>query len=614
MAAGGITPWVSQLNPIQDGEPVDASITNRMPDQLAQRTQSNRDVLNSLQAGEALFRRGVALSSDTKVGSVVYFDKITAQYRCAIAAVSFDPALGGYNVADSSYAVGLVITKSISTRGDLLTLGCLESFDFTNTIGSAGATPAEGGAYYLSATQPGMLTKQKPPVGIFIAFLNGDGSAQFQPAPRELLDDHIHYSFNLHAYPAGVLETPEMDRPYKFVSTDPTMPGWLPANDASFGGVAPAGAAFGYNLKEHPELYRVWPPMPIDGCYLEMDGRGVDPSAYLVDTNGLWWFNDCYAKAPWPLLGGGPSSSSDEPASSSGEDICESGPALEQMGFQYADPRFKQLRLYFTKMVWKTNTATVTKLQPATGSPITVTNCQGNPATTGALQLGLNLALSIQPGGSGYRAVTGISGQEFLTSPIVEGLIAGSFITLTPISGAGDTDITGVTRGRMLISSTPPNADVEGRVSLAALNGVLEDQLNGVFFLNFPQGETTSLIGRIDVAQDLAIASPVLELWFWVLAASASGVLPNIQLGYKRVPRPYPITTPVVLPSIDVSMPDLDFAAYGSVPVNNYIEIPATPVAVASGDVFFFTMTRAIGAGYGGDVGFLQLGYRIITG
>ena len=61
-------------------------------------------------------------------------------------------------------------------------------------------------------------------------------------------------------------------------------------------------------------------------------------------------------------------------------------------------------------------------------------------------------------------------------------------------------------------------------------------------------------------------------------------------------------------------MADLNFAAYGSVTANYYIEIPAAQIAIASGDVFFFTMTRNSGDGYGGDVGFLQLGYRIITG
>ena len=605
---GGITPWVSQLNPVQDGEQVNAVVTNRLPDQIAQRAQHNKDVLDSMQAGEALYRRGVALSTDTLVGSVVYFDKITTQYRKAIAAVVFDPLLNGYKVADSSYAVGIVVSKSISTRGDILTLGYLGSFDFTNTIGSSGATAAEGGAYYLSAMQPGMLTKQKPPVGVFIAFLNGDSSAQFQPTPREILDDHIHYSFQLYSLPAGVLADTSPDEAYNFISTDPTKPGWLPANDPSFGGVAPVGAKFGYNLKEHPELARVWPPMPIDGGYLEADGKGVLPSAYVIDMNGLWWFDNCYSKAPWPTLIETSSSSS----SSSGGTTCDSGPTLEQIGFQYADPRYKYMRLYFTKMVWKTNSATVTRLQPAAGSPITVTNCQGNPATTGALQLGLNLAMSVVPGGTGYQAVTNIVGQEFRTSPIVEGLVPGSFITLTPVPGYGVTDEAGVTRGRIVIAATPPNSDAEGRVSLAALNGVLEDQQNGVFYLNLPQGENTSLIGRIDVSQDLAIVNPVLELWFWVLAV-ATGILPNLQLGYKRMPRPDPVTSPVAIPIVDTPMPDLDFTAYGSVPVNKYIEIPATPVAIASGDVFFFTLRRPGTDSFGGDVGLLQLGYRIIS-
>lgn len=611
------TPWVPVLNPVKDGENVQASVTNREPAQLAQRTQYLKDVLDSIAAGEALYARDVALDPATLAGHAVYWDATLLEYRPAIANVVFDETVGGFVIANSSFPVGIVYSKATTTRGDILLLGKITGFDFTDAIGSTGGTPAEAGPYFLSASEAGHYTKQKPPVSIYIGFLQGDGSAVINPTPRDILEQHVHYAFDLVARPAGTVECPQQGVAYQFVDVDPNLPGWLPASDPTFLGLAPLGAKLGYNLAQHSELQRLWPPIPNVNAYVEVDGIGANPASYSIDNTTIWWFNDCYGKAPWPTeprpcdfssSSSSMSSSSPSESSSSSNHHCDSGPALESAGFAYTSPFHRRIRLFFTKMVFKTNNTVVTSLRPLPGSPITVTSCDGvTPATTGDLCLGVDLDLSVLDGQPGYHALKGVSGQQFLRGPMVEGVKAGTDITITPLSGESEIDVDGYVRGKFTINALLPGSDLqEGQVSLVALNGAREDQLNGVFFLTLPSTKSTSLVGRIILPVSSPIASPQMTLFFWLLGR-AGGTLPPLQLSYKRLTRPDGCTG-VALPSSDTALSDLGGCA---VSANNYVEESSDAFAVTDGDEIIFTLVRPAPDTYAGDVGILKLGYQL---
>lgn len=615
------TPWVPVLNPIKNGEPVNAQVSNRETGQLAQRTQYLKDILNSIQAGEALYARDVALDPLTQTGHAVYWDATLQEYRPAIANVVFDSTVGGFVIANSSFPVGIVSFKYTATRGDILIMGKIDNFDFTNAIGSTGATPAEAGPYFLSASEAGHYTKQKPPVSIYIGFLQGDTDAIIMPTPRDILEQHVHYAFDLVARPAGVVQCPEQGVAYQFIDVDPNEPGWLPASDPVFLGLAPVGAKLGYNLAQHPELSRLWPPIPNVNAYVEVDGIGANPASYVIDNTTIWWFNDCYGKAPWPTEPRpcdviSSSSSSSEPSSSpsssssSSNHHCDSGPALESAGFAYTSPFHRRIKLYFTKMVFKTNNTVVTSLRAFPGSPIKVTSCDGvTPASVGDLCLELDLALSVVDGIPGYHALKGVTGQQFQRGPVLEAIKAGTDIIITPTPGQSEVDVDGYVYGKAVISSLQSGSLLqEGIVSLVSLNGAREDQLNGVFFLTLPSLKASSLVGRIVLPSAGPVVSPLMTLVFWFLGRTGSNVpLPPMQLSYKRLTRPDGCTQ-VTLPGGNTSLTDLGTC---NISAGNYVEEVSDTFAVAYGDEIIFTLTRPAPDVYAGDVGILKLGYTL---
>ena len=115
-----------------------------------------------------------------------------------------------------------------------------------------------------------MLVQQRPPVSVSVLVYTDDGMAIVQPVQRDFLEDHIHYKVRLYAQPAGTnwSSSPASRRrhPPPVDTPDPTLPGWLPADHAIFNGRAPTGAVFGYNLATHPQLARIFPPIPPIGA------------------------------------------------------------------------------------------------------------------------------------------------------------------------------------------------------------------------------------------------------------------------------------------------------------------------------------------------------------
>lgn len=619
-----VTPWITHTRPIQDGEDVRATVANRLPDQNVQRSQHLKDRLDALQDSEALYLRNVAIDASVPTGRLVYFDPTTLSYKEALAVVEFDTTLGGYLVKDSSFVTGLVISKSSATRGDIVQFGFLRDFDFTNTIGTPGDLLEDAGAWYLSASVAGMATKQKPPVGIYVMFMRGDGSAHIQPSPREMLDEHIHYAFDLYAQPAGVVECPLPYTKYTFVSSDSDLPGWLPASDLIFNGMAPTGAVFGYNLSKHLELNRLWPPLPIEAVYLEADGIGVPAARFTINQHGLWWFDDCYNRAPWPTeprpCEGDSSSSSSSSSSAPATPefpgstyACESGPTLEQMGFVRNSPFSKAMRLYFTKMVIKTDTSVVTRLKPAANSPIVITGCDGEtPAETGCLYLGINLSLTTEEDQPGFQVFKDVSGLNFKRGPVISGLKAGSNITLTPVDGQSLVEEDGTVRGEAVVNAILPGSEQEeGHITLVALNNVREEQLDETFFLSLPSERASSLRARVELPSSGLIENPLMELQFWLLARTA-GVLPTLPVSYRRLAAPNGCI-PEILLDTDVALADLDPGVCGTLSANRYVKVVSEPFEIADGESIWFSLGRLSTDSYAGAVGILRMGYRIFT-
>jgi len=298
--------FTPSIDHIQSGAPGRAASVSQPDRQLEGNIQYLKEAFEAANLGEARFLRNQAVSTSVKVGQPVYWNYANARFEPALAATENNDA-GVLEAADSADVAGIVYSKSASTIATLLTAGTA-TVSLTNAVSG---TPVAG-RYYLSAAQAGMLVAQSPAASVLVLRNLGDGRVTINNANRVFAQDHQHFSFDLPARPAGNCAIIAADETHVITTPDASIRGWLPASHASFSGLAPTGAEFGYNMAQHAALARVWPPIPIGAVLLEMmrsdDVNGqkqiygrVSDNLVQFDTNGIWWMSNCYNEAPWPV-------------------------------------------------------------------------------------------------------------------------------------------------------------------------------------------------------------------------------------------------------------------------------------------------------------------------
>lgn len=621
---------------VKNGERVRAETPNRPLRQLADRAQHLKNRLDVSQLGETLFVFDVPI--DAEKGEVVYFNAETKKYEKALAAAETDTVSGVFDITDSSFVIGIVHAKTSATRGNLATNGLLRGFDLTNTIDG---DPTESGPYYLSTQKPGKLTRQKPPISLFVLFNRGDSCAHFQPDQRDFLESHIHFRFNLFAQPAGTHNCVDFGDGlvHTIVTSDPDLPGWLPADHPIFNGAAPADAKFGYNFSQHPELQKVFPPIPVESVFIDRNGIGVDlesecPEA-VVDRNGLWWFKNCFGAAPWPpdfpdcIVESPSSPSPSSPASPSSPSSpaapCDCLTPLDYLpghGTDRLDKMF--LRLWFTRMVFKTDQSVVTRLKPCAGSPIKVLSCDELvDAETGDLCLDLDLNFAVDENIAGFQVLKNIIGSTFKRGPVTEGLRAGANVSISAAEQGALFDAkNNLWHGNLVLDFIAPGSLFqEGQADLIALDDVRKDLVKddpgdeGVFVLVFPGGRDSQIRGRVELPNSGLPTNSVLKIRTRVMGSLSGVVLPVFEHSFRRIPRNVDPCTPLALPLADTVLADVAPCAGQALDANEYVEAEGAAFSVANGDTVFFTLRR-LGAtdGYGGDVSALRVEYRIDAG
>jgi hypothetical protein len=620
---------------INDGEAVRAATPNRPLGQLASRTQHLKGLLDVIAAGEALLMVDVLIDAD--VGDAVYYDSVSKTYKPALAALEPDPIGGWFNIASSSYVVGIVLSKTTATRGNLWTTGVFRNFDLTATIDGDSTIP---GPYYLSTQKPGKLVLQKPAIAVYTLFNRGDNCAHLQPAPRDVLEDHIHYRFELFAQPAGThnLMTITSDDVHRIITPDPDAAGWLPADHPIFNGAAPAEAKFGYNFSQHPELQKVFPPQPVESSYIERNGIGLPlgstrPVAR-VDRNGIWWFDNCYGAAPWApefpgaILDIPPVDSSSSSSSSS----SPTGPVFDcQTPLEYlpghGESRLDEMTLFLwhSKMVFKTDKNVVLKLKPCEGSPIQVLSCdEGEPAETGELCLALDLNFQITENQAGFRALKEIDGETFRRGLIVEGLRGGANVAISGISEGGEPQYAfdaerDLWQGALVLDFIDPGSLFrEGNFDLVAMDNIRQDMIRddaddeGIFALLFPESRDSEVRGRIQLPNSGLPTGPKMRVILRLLSQLSDVVMPELEASFRRIPRNVDACTPLALPTADTVLSNIVPCDGQTIGLNEYVEAESEQFDVANGDTVFFTVRRkGTTDGYGGDLPALRFGYRI---
>lgn len=316
---------------IQPGEAVSAEVAGRPNRDLEARQNYLKSRLDAAELGRILVDPDAPIASDVLIGEAVFYNSTTQRYERALAAVENDSNLGTLVWKESAAVLGIVQAKDSSDIGDIILFG-VASVDITGAL-AAGET-LQAGYYYLSAAEPGKLTSVRPVVPVVVLYADGQGKVYVQPRQRDFLEDHIHFSFEIDWRPAGTVTPPTTDDEAQVIDNpDENLPGWLPANHSIFNGNAPADAVYGYNLSQHPELQKVWPPIPIEAVSLEWHRTDVwavfgeshsDPNAISmpvgrvgiplgdnglakIDKYGIWWLKNTRNAAPWPptILGSG---------------------------------------------------------------------------------------------------------------------------------------------------------------------------------------------------------------------------------------------------------------------------------------------------------------------
>lgn len=608
---------------IVDGELVNASVSNRAPQALDGNIRYLKEILEASLLGQTLFARFRTVDPQVNEGQLVFYNPITQQFEQALASVMVEPLTGAMVTTISTYVWGIVTRKLAADKADVLLQGVAE-IDLSHSVSG----DVQSGMYFLSGSQPGYMVAQQPPVSVPVCLVAGLGKkpgtheVYVNPDLRDLLQGHKHYRVELQCRPCGtVTETRDGKLLNWFTNlrtggrhvlsnVDTNVEGWLPASDPSFNGKAPPGACFGYNLAAS-RLGNLWPPIPIQGAYLEWNkgehisllGMGVpqgDNELVVINTDGIWWMSNCFDDVPW--------SGDFEPLSLSeslGEPVCPRVPHM-------------RMTIWFTSPTFGTSQACVLSLTPRPNSGL-VTYCAGTnePANVGNLDIDLDLQLLMGATDlPGYRAFKQLNGKTFDSGPVVEALKAGtSNVTITGVAGKSLRDPDGFNYGKLVINVQDELNGLEMPVETVRLAGAYEAFPNNTIGLAFDSGKVSTIYGRLGVrAWPTLPAGTTLKLRFWVLAREAGAIPAGLFTAtYRRIPQPTATLLPQDLPILDTDLAincEVD-----SVAQDQYVLMETDTFPVAEGDTVMFSLTRSAVDDYTGELDVLRkCGVLVVPG
>lgn len=608
--------WLDRVKHVTPGEPVQAGIVSRPDRTLEDRTDYLKDRLDAAELGRALFDVGATVADDVLPGQPVFWNYTTQRYEKALAAVAVEQVSQTLTMQPSSDCVGLCYRKTSANQADIVLRGIVALPDIVNAIGQNVAP----GRYYLSATLPGKLVQQRPATSVYVCYVQGpkDNCSDVpnvivMPHVKDIADEHTHYRFDLYCRPAGTNSVVTEDDQDVHYITNPntTLPGWLPADHAIFDGKAPAGAVFGYNFGEHLALSRAWPPLPIQSVALLWDkgenrvGATEIPlgrsGLAICDINGIWWMSRCYGDVPWPA------DYTTAPVTTEDTEISEC-------------PRGEAMRLsvVFLRMLLGNDRRMVTRLAPQTGSPIRVLNCDNLPATTGDLEL--NLQLQVLPtetfGGQAIKGV--INDHQLKTGWLTEGVVVHNQPQVS-VNSMRTRPLTTVEKDYLALPTADtilahqglvnftfdnPFIDRELLPQIIRLSDTVERLYSDIPYLGFPQSQASLLRLRFNVPDDHLDDNISMKIRVRLFGQGAAGqTLPPLYMSYRRLPRPGAGGS-VLLPTADTAL------AFNSVTtINPYtlIERESAEFTVSEGDVILVTIGRNAGDTYPAEVGVIRI-------
>jgi len=612
--------WNPLYQLVVNGESVDAGVTNRPTDVIINNLQYLKDIIDSLGTGAALLRRDADVESATAVGQPVYWNGPNNRYERALAGLTTNPMTGVLEPVASAHVVGIIFVKHSATKADILILGSAA----VNLTAALNSVPLAASRYYLHASIPGVLTQTKPLLGVSVLIADGLGNVYVNPHLEDFfVGDHVHYSFNLTAYPAGTTAPPGFGGAHVIGAPSAALPGWLPAAHPSFGGLAPANAKFGYNLSQHPALTAVFPPVPTSAWSLVINKK--DPFNTLGPPGTVLSAVPVIPIPPIP-----PGTSVDVivplPPVMPGDDIhvtptAPLDPHLIWEAFSVVPGAFI-LRVMNVDVIpqvppaipWDTRVTTrlvggqrtvpldpVGLVQVDSNGIWWMSDCYGDaPWPT---QLDTTAPFVPSPPGTcprdewpvelifSFARLTFAANQNFVLSLQPR--------TNSPIV-VEDVGAAPATVGHLYLDLKMP-WEVDARI-LEPFTTVVETIIGGLHYWRFPVSVISSMKLQIEVPVNFLVPTPKVRLRLKVLGTT-TGTLPNLLLSYRILPRPGGVGVPVSPPGVDTPLPLT--TAY-AITANQYTEALSDPIAVTAGATIIFTLARAAADGYAGDVGLVR--------
>ena len=588
---------------IQDGEPVKASVAGRPAVQIFQNVEYLRQLVEEAQLGQSLKLYSQPCDSSVIVGTPVYWDDTNGRFAPAIAKLNVSSS-GNTEPDKQSQVWGIVVNKPTSTTADVLIKG-VATLDLT-AVTESGAVSS--GAYYLSTTQAGKITNSKPNIAIEVLKVgNIQGTSHtviVDPDIPTLFSLHRHYKYSLVCLPAGSHTPPSSGNRHVITNPDNTKEGWLPVSDSVFAGKnVPTDAVFGYNLSVSP-LKDLWPPIPIESAYLEWD-RGKDKDLMgvavplgedklcVINEDGIWWMTDCYDDVPWPT-----NYDSANP------------PGPPPQGNECPRSLIMSMNLYFTKPIFTNSDTAVLSLTARSGSGLAV-YCRGtnDVAETGHLELDLNFNTSQSDDNLlTDQAVKDVQGTQFKRGPVVVSVKSNS-PSIQVTSTSGQTTNGGYFGEVVLDANLDPSAQ-DFPILDIRLNGVEQEYYQDLLGLGFPFDRNSEARMRFRIPHGVTLTgSATASIVLWVLALENGSFPSNLLTCTYRV-----LSDPgngAVLPTTDNSL-TLDMAWTGA-NANDFRKFETGALPVAAGDVITFTLKRNAPDSYNGKIIVLNAYGKLVT-
>lgn len=437
-------PFPPTVDLLIDGKPVDAGTTNVPLSQLANRTLSNKERIDAIAARGALISLPDVPVDDAVLDSqLVYWDAITEKLKVGIAELTAAGAPPEYVPTARCYVLG--IAQNIrGTPGakicDLHIRGLVPSINTTNFL-HTGEAAVYGEAYYLTvlAAEIGRATSSRPGLRVFVGILRSDDSFFLDPDIQSLGEDHLHQQATLDPDEWLDLGTPlALTGTLTFTPSTTTVTGvgTLFTSELAAGNIIrldaddywvridhivsdtelvlvkdydSTGGAGAGTKADGPWVYpgtllSPWPAIPFTSVVMVVNGSvmtfGVE---YTADLDGVHW--------------------------------------LDQ-DFPFSHNDF-EAQIFWVFPLGKTAPG-VTRLKSGTPS-VLIENCSpGGPTDSGDLKVSViprvDLLSSAQSGSSVLKslAVSSVTGDlQAKFGPVVEKLVAGVGVKLTPVSGQG---------------------------------------------------------------------------------------------------------------------------------------------------------------------------------